>query len=39
MDSAKQFQVDGNYEHLPVSPLSLWERVRVRAIFELPQFV
>jgi hypothetical protein len=39
MDSAQFFQVDEFLKHPAISSLSLWERVRVRAIFELPQFV
>jgi hypothetical protein len=30
VDSAKLFQVDGVLQHLPISPLSLRERARVR---------
>jgi len=31
MDSAKHFQVGVVHKHPPISPLSLWERARVRA--------
>jgi hypothetical protein len=31
MDSKTLFQVDVNLQSPPISPLSLWERVRVRA--------
>jgi hypothetical protein len=30
LDSAEFAQVDASPEHPPISPLSLWERVRVR---------
>jgi hypothetical protein len=30
MDSTVKFQVGGDFEHHPISPLSLRERVRVR---------
>ncbi len=30
MDSVKQSQVGVHLKHPPISPLSLWERVRVR---------
>jgi hypothetical protein len=30
MDSTVKFQVGGDFEHPPISPLSLRERVRVR---------
>jgi hypothetical protein len=30
MDSVKIFHVGGILEYPPISPLSLWERVRVR---------
>jgi hypothetical protein len=30
-DSAKHFQVGVVHKHPPISPLSLWERARVRA--------
>jgi len=35
MDSAKHFQVGVVHKHPPISPLSLWERVRVRAFSSL----
>ncbi|MGF6670765.1 hypothetical protein ABIA53_004435 [Pseudomonas monsensis] len=33
MDSTQQDQVDVTLKHPPISPLSLWERARVRAFF------
>ncbi|VVP78408.1 hypothetical protein PS925_00242 [Pseudomonas fluorescens] len=39
MDSAQYFQVGIFLKHSPISPLSLWERVRVRAFFDSPQFL
>jgi len=36
MDSVKQDQVGVDLQHPPVSPLSLWERARVRG-FSLTQ--
>jgi hypothetical protein len=32
MDSVKAFQVGVPLQYPPISPLSLWERVRVRAL-------
>ncbi|PKA69221.1 hypothetical protein ATI02_2054 [Pseudomonas baetica] len=39
MDSVKQNQVGVARKHPPVSPLSLWERVRVRVFFDSLQFL
>ena len=36
MDSTKQDQVGVSLQYPPVSPLSLWERVRVRATPDSP---
>jgi hypothetical protein len=35
LDSLKDAQVGVDFKHLPLGPLSLWERVRVRGFFSV----
>ncbi|PTT90104.1 hypothetical protein DBR29_14130 [Pseudomonas sp. HMWF005] len=36
VDSQQYFQVGGVWQHPPIGPLSLWERVRVRGLLDQP---